>query len=80
MEFLQIASVFVGAIRCSILDVEHARVPLSHFGRFGAMYDAVVKRLVDPLRDEGIYNAESTTVQAIAVSALLNVSCEAGRS
>lgn len=72
--FLQLVSVFVGAIRCSVLDVEQAREPLSHYGRFGPTYDAIVKKLVDPLRDEGIYNKESTTVQHIAASALSSVS------
>lgn len=71
--FLQLVSVFVGAIRCSVLDVEQAREPLSHYGRFGPTYDAIVKKLVDPLRDEGIYNNEATTVQHIAAASLTSV-------
>ena len=74
MLFLQLVSVFVGAVRCSILDVIHAQEPLSHYGRFGQVYDAIVKRLIDPLRDEGIYNREETTVQATASAAIQNVS------
>jgi len=63
-------AVFVGAIRCGVLDSDHCQEPLGHCGRFGATYDAVVKKLVDVLRDEGIYNRESDTVVAISVNAL----------
>ncbi|ODO10375.1 hypothetical protein I350_00970 [Cryptococcus amylolentus CBS 6273] len=68
--FFQLVSVFVGAVRCGILDVDHAKEPLAHYGRFGATYDAIVKRLVDVLRDEGIYNKEADTVQHVAGNAL----------
>jgi cohesin complex subunit SA-1/2 len=68
--FLQLVAVFVGAIRCGVLDSDHAKEPLGHCGRFGATYDAVVKKLVDVLRDEGIYNRDSDTVVAISEGAL----------
>ncbi|WVQ70491.1 hypothetical protein IAR50_000010 [Cryptococcus sp. DSM 104548] len=68
--FFQLVSVFVGAVRCGILDVDHAKEPLAHYGRFGTTYDAIVKRLVDVLRDEGIYNKEADTVQHVAGDAL----------
>jgi len=74
MVFLQLTSVFVGAIRCGVLDVEHAKEPLTHYGRIGVTFDAVARKLVDVLRDEGIYNEEATTVQHVASSALQNVS------
>ena len=61
---------FVGAIRCGVLEVDHAKEPLAHYGRFGATYDAIVKKLVDVLRDEGIYNKEADTVQHVAGFAL----------
>ena len=70
LRFLQIVSVFVGAVRCGILEVDHAKEPLAHFGRFGPSYDAVVKKLVDVLRDEGIYNKAADTVQHVAGSAI----------
>jgi cohesin complex subunit SA-1/2 len=72
--FLQLVSVFVGAIRCGVLEVDHAREPLAHYGRFSPTYDAVVKRLVDVLRDEGIYNKEADTVQHVAGASLKTVS------
>ncbi|EIW69874.1 hypothetical protein TREMEDRAFT_68341 [Tremella mesenterica DSM 1558] len=68
--FLQAVSAFVGAIRCGVLDVEHAKEPLAYFGQFGQTYDAVVRKLVDVLKDEGIYNRESDTVQHVSASAL----------
>ena len=71
-------SVFVGAIRCGVLDVDHAKEPLAHFGRFGSTYDAVVRKLVDVLRDEGIYNKESVTVQHVAMASLRAVSTDSG--
>lgn len=74
MVFLQLTSVFVGAIRCGVLDVEHAKEPLAHYGRISATFDAVARKLVDVLRDEGIYNEEATTVQHVASSALQSVS------
>jgi hypothetical protein len=74
IQFLQLVAVFVGAIRCGVLDSDHAKEPLAHCGRFGATYDAVVKKLVDVLRDEGIYNRDSDTVVAISVEALQAVS------
>lgn len=70
--FLQLVSVFVGAIRCGVLDVEQAREPLAHYGRFELTYDIVVKKLVDVLRDEGIYNRDATTVQHVIGQALQN--------
>lgn len=73
-QFLQLVSVFVGAVRCGVLEVDHAQEPLAHFGRFGATYDAVIKKLVDVLRDEGIYNKEAETVRHIAGSAIQTVS------
>lgn len=57
-----------------MLEVEHAKEPLAHYGRFGSTYDAIVKKLVDVLRDEGIYNREADTVQHVAGSALQAVS------
>lgn len=72
--FVQLVSVFVGAIRCGVIDVEQAKEPLAHYGRFGTTYDAIVKKLVDVLRDEGIYNNEATTVQHVVAEALKNVS------
>jgi cohesin complex subunit SA-1/2 len=72
--FLQLVSVFVAAIRTGVLEVEHAKEPLAHYGRFGPTYDAIVKKLVDVLRDEGIYNRESDMVQAVASMALQSVS------
>lgn len=74
IQFLQLVAVFVGAIRCGVLDPDHCKEPLGHCGRFGATYDAVVKKLVDVLRDEGIYNRDSDTVVAISVEALQSVS------
>lgn len=76
--FLQLVSVFVAAIRTGVLDVEHAKEPLAHYGRFGPTYDAIVKQLVDVLRDEGIYNRESDMVQAVASMALQSVSSVMG--
>lgn len=73
-EFHQLVSVFVAAVRTGVLDVEHAKEPLSHYGRFGSTYDAIAKKLVDVLRDEGIYNKEADTVQHVAGSALQEVS------
>lgn len=73
-EFLQLVSAFVAAVRCGVLDVEQAKEPLMHYGRFGTTYDAVAKKLVDVLRDEGIYNNEATTVQHVISEALQNVS------
>lgn len=72
--FLQLVSSFVGAIRCAVLEVDHAKEPLAHYGRFGPTYDAIVKKLVDVLRDEGIYNKEADTVRHVAGSALQVVS------
>jgi len=74
IQFLQLAAVFVGAIRCGVLDSDHCKELLRHCGRFGPTYDAVVKKLVDVLRDEGIYNRESDTVVAISVHSLRDVS------
>ncbi|WWC92113.1 uncharacterized protein L201_007067 [Kwoniella dendrophila CBS 6074] len=70
LSFLQLTSILVAAIRKGVLEVEHAKEPLAHFGRFGLTYDAIVRKLVDALRDEGIYNKESETVQHVAGSAL----------
>ena len=74
IQFLQLVAVFVGAIRCGALDSDHAKEALAHTGRFGPTYDAVVKKLVDVLRDEGIYNRDSDTVVAISKDALQAVS------
>ena len=74
MVFLQLTSIFVGAIRCGVLDVDHAKEPLAHYGRIGPIFDAVARKLVDVLKDEGIYNQEATTVQHVASSALQTVS------
>ena len=74
IQFLQLVAVFVGAIRCGVLDSDHAKEALGHTGRFGATYDAVVKKLVDVLRDEGIYNRDSDGVVAISKDALQAVS------
>lgn len=57
-----------------MLDTDHAKEPLAHCGRFGATYDAIARKLVDVLRDEGIYNRESDTVVAVATEALQAVS------
>ena len=57
-----------------MLDVDHAKEPLAHFGRFGPAYDAVCKMLVDVLRDEGMFNGEATTVQHVCGTALQSVS------
>ncbi|KAK6906813.1 hypothetical protein I203_100800 [Kwoniella mangroviensis CBS 8507] len=70
LAFLQLTSTLVAAIRKGVLEVEHAKEPLAHVGRLGQTYDAIVKKLVDALRDEGIYNKESETVQHVAGSAL----------
>ncbi|WWC65419.1 uncharacterized protein I303_108037 [Kwoniella dejecticola CBS 10117] len=70
LTFLQLTSIMVAAIRKGVLEIEHAKEPLAHFGRLGPTYDAIVKKLVDALRDEGIYNKESETVQHVAGSAL----------
>ncbi|CAK9785825.1 STAG-domain-containing protein [Cutaneotrichosporon oleaginosum] len=70
--FLELVAAFVGALCIGVLDVELAKEPLAHFGRFGANYDSLVKRLVDVLRDEGIYNGEATTVQHVVSEALQN--------
>lgn len=78
--FLQLVSVFVGAVRCGVLEVDHAKEPLAHFGRFGATYDAVVRKLIDVLRDEGIYNKVADTVLHVAGSALQTVSGSVLRS
>lgn len=72
--FLQLVAVFVGAVRCGVLDVELAKEPLEHYGRFGSTYDALVKKLVDVLRDEGIFNKQADTVQHVVSEALQNVS------
>lgn len=72
--FLQLVAVFVGAIRCGVLDSDHAKEPLAHCGRFGATYDAIVRKLVDVLRDEGIYNRDPDTVIAVSTVALESVS------
>ena len=72
--FLQVASVFVGAMRCGVLDVSHAKEPMAYYGRFGPTYDAIIRKLVDVLRDEGIYNKEADTVQNVVGSALQAVS------
>lgn len=74
IQFLQLVAVYVGAIRCGVLDFDHSKEALGHCGRFGATYDAVVKKLVDVLRDEGIYNRDSNGVVAISVEALESVS------
>ncbi|WVQ85787.1 hypothetical protein IAT38_007954 [Cryptococcus sp. DSM 104549] len=68
--FLQVVAVFVSALSTGTLEIDHAKEPLAHYGRFGTSYDAVVRRLVDVLRDEGIYNKEADTVQHVAGSAL----------
>ncbi|WVO17591.1 hypothetical protein L204_105288 [Cryptococcus depauperatus] len=68
--FFQFVSTFVGAIRIGVLEVEHTKEPLAYYGRLGQTYDAIVKRLVDVLRDEGIYNKEGETVQHVALIAL----------
>lgn len=70
--FLQLVAVFVGAVRCGVLDVELAKEPLAHYGRFGSTYDALVKKLVDVLRDEGIFNKQADTVQHVVSEALQN--------
>ncbi|WRT70504.1 uncharacterized protein IL334_007502 [Kwoniella shivajii] len=70
IKFLHLSSILVAAIRKGVLEIEHAKEPLSHYGRLGSTYDAVVRKLVDALRDEGIYNKESETVQHVAGSAL----------
>ena len=72
--FLQLVAVFVGAIRCGVLDSDHAKEPLAHCGRFGATYDAIARKLVDVLRDEGIYNRDPETIVAVSTEALQNVS------
>jgi cohesin complex subunit SA-1/2 len=74
IQFLQLVAVYVGAIRCGVLDFDHSKEALGHCGRFGATYDAVVKKLVDVLRDEGIYNRDSDGVVAVSVEALQSVS------
>lgn len=76
--FYQLCSVYVTAIRTGVLEVEHAKGPLIYYGRLGYSYDAIVRKLGDVLRDEGIYNRQSETVQAVAVSALTSVSYIAG--
>ncbi|WVQ95735.1 hypothetical protein IAU59_002834 [Kwoniella sp. CBS 9459] len=70
LRFLQFTSVFVVAVRVGVLEVEHAKEPLAHYGRFGPSYDGIVRKLVDVLRDEGIYNREADTVQHVAGAAL----------
>ncbi|KAL7422630.1 cohesin complex subunit [Cryptotrichosporon argae] len=72
--FLQLVAVFVGAIRCGAIDVEQSQEPLAHFGRFGPTYDAIVKKLVDVLRDEGIYNPGGATNIVGVIEAALNAS------
>jgi cohesin complex subunit SA-1/2 len=57
-----------------VLDSDHSKEVLGHCGRFGATYDAIAKKLVDVLRDEGIYNRDSEVVVAISVDALQAVS------
>ena len=73
MTFLKVTSAFVAATRCRVLDVDHAKEPLAHFGRFGPAYDAVCKMLVDVLRDDGMFNGEATTVQHVCGTALQSV-------
>jgi cohesin complex subunit SA-1/2 len=71
--YKQVASL-VAAVRTGVLEVEHAREPLAHVGRLGATYDAIARKLVDVLRDEGIYNRQADTIQHVAISALQSVS------
>ena len=70
MGFYQQLAVMVASIRTGVLDIEHAKEPLSHFGRFGPMYDAITRKLLDVLKDEGIYNRQSAEVQAVCALAL----------
>lgn len=77
--FLELVSAFVGALCNGVIDVEQAKEPLTHYGRFGGTYDQLVKKLVDVLRDEGIYNGEATTVQHVIGQALQNVSACVGQ-
>jgi cohesin complex subunit SA-1/2 len=72
--FFRLVAAFVAAIRIGTIDVDQAKEPLAYVGRFGPTYDAIVKKLVDVLRDEGIYNNEATTVAAVVQDALQNVS------
>jgi cohesin complex subunit SA-1/2 len=74
LPFLQLISVYVGAIRCGVLGVDHAVAPLARFGRLGVTYDAVVRRLVDVMKDEGLYNRDAETVIAVSCDALKAVS------
>ncbi|WVR08439.1 hypothetical protein IAU60_005494 [Kwoniella sp. DSM 27419] len=68
--FLHFTAVFVSAIRCGVLDIDHAKEPLAYYGRLTPAYDSVVRKLVDVLRDEGIHNGDAETVQHIAAVAL----------
>ncbi|KAL1409808.1 cohesin complex subunit [Vanrija albida] len=70
--FLQMVAVFVGAIRVGVLDIEQAKEPLAHYGRFDDAYDSLVRTLADSLRNEGIYNRDATTVQHVIGEALQN--------
>lgn len=72
--FLQLVAAFVGAIRVGVMDIEQAKEPLAHYGRFGDAYDSLVRTLADSLRNEGIYNRDATTVQHVIREALQNVS------
>jgi hypothetical protein len=42
---------FIQAIRTETIAFEHASVVLSHYGRFGVMYDSLAKVLVEMLRE-----------------------------
>lgn len=64
----------MAAIRCGALDVTQAKEALAHYARFGATFDAVVRKLVDVLRDRGIYNHDAEVVRAVAAEALQRVS------
>ena len=71
---LKLVSAFVAAIRCGVLEVDHASEVLSYYRTFGDLYDLIVRKLLDVLRDEGIYNKEGTIVQHVIGTALQNVS------
>ena len=63
---------FIQAIRTEMIAFEHSAVVLSHYGRFGIIYDGLAKVLVEMLRGRW-QQGDSASVAMVVKNAMRGV-------
>lgn len=67
-------STFIQSLVSEVLDLEHAAVVLTHFGRFGFEYDEMCKRLAEYMKSAACYGSSAPVASRVVVKSLQDVS------